>query len=303
VTLPSFLSRGSLPKRTKVVTVAGSAFAAAASILIATRYTRAEPSPTADPPGLRFGSASVKLSSDAPAWSSISIDHPHRASTLWTDAITARITFDESRTSRVGAPLGGRITGVQVEAGQVVHVGTPLFTIASSNLAELHGDITKADIETRGARVNLDRTQSLVDAGSLPGKELVAAKQALAEAELASQLARQKVSALKITSSSDSTLTVVAPRDGVIVEKHLAVGQQVDVTTGDLVAIADLSSVWVLADLFETDATGVHVGAAAQVSIDDGATQRDATIEQGCRRCVSSLSNIPRIAPSSASLR
>ena len=274
------LSPGSLPLRTKLVTTAVCVGIAIASIVTAARYTRAAPAPAAGPPGLHFGSDSVALSPTAPAWSALAVERPLHVTSRWSAPIPARIAFDESRASRVGAPLGGRITAVFVEPGQTVHVGQPLFQIASSNLAELHGEIAKAEIETRGAKIDLDRTQALVDAGSLPGKELVAAKQALAEAELAGRLARQKLGALEVTSSSDSAFTVVAPREGVVVEKHVAVGQQVDVSTGDLMAVADLSSVWVLADLFETEAATVHVGQAARVTVDSSSIQRDAVVEQ-----------------------
>lgn len=277
---PHLPPRSPLSPRARLVVVASSALVGLASIGIAMRYSRAEPAPAGDPPGLTFGSGSVALAPGAPAWSSVTVDHPHPAPELWTDPVPARITFDETRTSRLGAPLGGRITKVFAETGQAVKRGAPLLAIASSSLAELHNDIAKADVELRGAKLSFERTQALVEAGSLPGKELVTAKQGLTEAELAGQLGRQKLASLQVASASESAFTLTAPRDGVIVEKKVAVGQQVDSGTGDLVAIADLSSVWVLADLFETDTAGVVPGARAEVSLDNGETQLDGEIAQ-----------------------
>ncbi|HEY4176733.1 MAG TPA: efflux RND transporter periplasmic adaptor subunit [Kofleriaceae bacterium] len=270
----------SLPRRTRFAVLAGAACIALGSVLFAAHYSRAEPAPPASPPGLAFAKDNVTVGTDAPAWSALEIGSPKPAKALWTDSIPARVAFDEARTSRVGSPLAGRIASVLVESGQNVKAGTPLFTVTSSGLAEMHADAAKAALELKTAQIELDRTKALVDVGSLPAKELVSATQKLAEAQMAGQLAAQKLSSLAGKQSGGSTITIMAPRDGVVVEKHVAPGQQVDASTGDLVAIADLSSVWVVADLFETDATGVVPGAAAQVSVDEGATQIPATVTQ-----------------------
>ncbi|HEY4058255.1 MAG TPA: efflux RND transporter periplasmic adaptor subunit [Kofleriaceae bacterium] len=269
----------SLPRNTRFIVLAGAACIALGSILFAAHYSRAEPAPAPAPPGLAFGNDKVTVGHDAPAWSALQIGSPTPANALWTDTIPARVAFDEARTSRVGAPLAGRIASVLVESGQNVTAGTPLFTVTSPNLAEMHTDAAKAALELKTAQIELTRTQALVDAGSLPAKELVSAQQNVAEAQMAGQLAAQKISSLA-GKQNGTTITIVAPRDGVVVEKHVAPGQQVDATTGDLVAIADLSSVWIVADLFETDAAALVPGAAAQVSVDEGATEIPATVTQ-----------------------
>ncbi len=69
-----------------------------------------------------------------------------------------------------------------------------------------------------------------------------------------------------MSGAGDTAFTVTAPRDGVVVEKNLSVGQEVDASSGTVMAIADLSVVWVVADLFESDAGGVAAGAKVQVT-------------------------------------
>lgn len=59
-------------------------------------------------------------------------------------------------------------------------------------------------------------------------------------------------------------LTVVSPRDGVLVEKNILPAQQVNVESG-LVEVADLSQVWVVAELFEAAAAGILVGTKAKI--------------------------------------
>ena len=130
------------------------------------------------------------------------------------------------------------------------------------------------------AHTNLDRVQALVDAGSLPAKELVTAKQEAIEADLAEKLAQQKLAALRVAGGGDTSFTVTAPREGVVVEKTVSAGQLVDPSNGSLMAIADLSDVWVVADLFEHDAGTAAPGTKAKVSFPGGGADRDATVEQ-----------------------
>jgi membrane fusion protein, heavy metal efflux system len=250
------------------------------AIVLARHYQR--PDPPAEPaaPGMKVGSNSVALASGAPAWKVVKLGAPTAAAPHWSDPIPARVVFDEARTSRLGSPLAGRVTAVVAERGQHVKPGAPLFTVSSPGLAELHTDLAKAAAQRTTAHANLDRVQALVDAGSLPGKELVTAKQEATEADLSVQLADRKLAALKVTGGGDTSFTVTSPRDGVVVEKTVNSGQLVDPSNGSVMAIADLSDVWVVADLFESDVGVLAPGTKAKVSFPGGGADRDAVIEQ-----------------------
>jgi len=236
---------------------------------------------------MRVGSNAVTLSSDAPAWKVVKLGTPAAAEPHWSDPIPARVTFDETRTSRLGSPLAGRVTAVVVERGQRVRSGAPLFTVSSPNLAELRSELARTTAQRTTAHINLDRVQALVDAGSTPAKELVTAKQEATEADLAVQLAERKLAALRVAGGGDTSFTMTAPRDGVVVEKTVTSGQLVDPSNGSLMAIADLSTVWVVADLFESDVGAAAPGTQAKVSFPSsglgggpGGSERDAVIEQ-----------------------
>jgi RND family efflux transporter MFP subunit len=160
-----------------------------------------------------------------------------------------------------------------------VKSGDKLFTVSSPNLAELRADLDKATVERGTAKINYDRTKALVDAGSLPAKELVTAQQEVSEADLAVRLAQQKLSSLKVAGAGEASFTVTAPRDGVVVEKNVAVGQEVDTSAGSVMAIADLSDVWVVADLFENDVGALEPGDKAKVIVGQ-TTEVDGPIDQ-----------------------
>jgi RND family efflux transporter MFP subunit len=260
--------------------LAGAVLLGAVAILLARHYKRPEPPTEPKAPGMTVGSDTVTLANDAPMWGVVKVAPVEPSEPHWTDPVPARIVFDEARTSRLGSPLAGRITAAFVERGQHVKTGDKLFSVSSPGLAELRAEIEKTTVERGTAKVNYDRVKALVDAGSLPAKELVTAQQEVAEAELAVRLANQKLASLRVAGAGDAAaFTVTAPRDGVVVEKTVAVGQNVDASSGTVMAIADLSDVWVVADLFENDVGTLVSGAKAKVMI-GGTLELEGTVDQ-----------------------
>jgi RND family efflux transporter MFP subunit len=80
-------------------------------------------------------------------------------------------------------------------------------------------------------------------------------------------LAESKLASLSVSSSTDNEFTISSPRSGVVVEKNVLVDQQVTPDgSGALMVVADLSSVWVVAELFEGDAVDIREGALARVT-------------------------------------
>ena len=262
----------------RIPILVGAIILGGAAIVLARHYKRPDPPIEPAAPGMTVGSDGVTLTNDAPMWGVVKLAPAAASDPHWTDPVPARIVFDEARTSRLGSPLAGRVTSVMVERGQHVKTGDKLFSVSSPNLAELRADLEKANVEAGTAKVNYDRTKALVDAGSLPAKELVTVQQEVAEAELAVRLANQKLSSLKVAGAGEAAFTVSAPREGVIVEKTINVGQNVDASSGSVLAIADLSDVWVVADLFENDVGQVAPGTKAKVVV--GTNELDGSVDQ-----------------------
>lgn len=277
VTVPAPQAGQSSPLRVPIFV--GAVILGLGAVVLARHYKRPDPPTETKAPGMTVGSDAVTLANDAPMWGVVKLAPAQPSEPHWTDPVPARIVFDEARTSRMGSPLAGRVTGVLVERGQHVKMGERLFTVSSPGLAELRAELEKSAVEAGTAKVNYDRTKALVDAGSLPAKELVTSQQAVAEAELAVRLANSKLSSLKVTGNGEASFTVTAPRDGVVVEKTLNVGQNVDASSGSVMAIADLSDVWVVADLFENDVGQLVQGTKAKVII-GGTTEVDGQVDQ-----------------------
>jgi len=263
------------------MSLAVSALVAALSVILARAYQRPAPVPEPPAPGMTVGSDFVELVPGAPQWAVIEVKHPDAAQPNWTQPIPARVVFDESRTARLGTPLAGRVSAVYVAGGQPVKAGDPLFVVSSASLADLVANQQRAKVERDTAQASLRRTQDAADAQVVPEKELVVATQLLANAELALRLAEQKLQSLKVRSTGGASFTVTATRDGVVVERLVAVGQTVSPDNGSLIAIADLSSVWVVADVFGSHLAAVRHGTKTRILLGDSVdADRDATVDQ-----------------------
>jgi RND family efflux transporter MFP subunit len=240
----------------------------AATVWASSRFVRKAPNPIPAAVGMTVDHGTIALAADAPQWQVIELETAKAINNTWTDAVPAFVKVDDAKAARIGVPLAGRVTQVYVELGQLVAKGAPLFAVASPDLAALQVEQSKAKVDVEAAQGVLDRTKAIVDARALPEKEAVAAAQQLRQAELSANVAQSKLASLDVTSRSENEFVVHAPRAGRVVEKTVLPGQELSPGAETaLMLIADLSTVWVLADLFESDSDGVSPGVPARVTI------------------------------------
>ncbi len=114
----------------------------------------------------------------------------------------------------------------------------------------------------------------------LAEKLLVAAKRRLDEFEVALLGAQQRLTSINASNAGGASLTVTAPRSGVVVEKTVAIGKTVSPDNGSLMAIADVSSVWIVADLFPADIGGIAPGARAKIVVGNSDNDREGVVDQ-----------------------
>jgi cobalt-zinc-cadmium efflux system membrane fusion protein len=252
---------------TRMTGFSAAALVGCASIWISSGFTRGEREPLPPSPAMKVDDGAIALTPDAPQWQLLKLGVVQPAVMRWTDPVPARVQIDETRASKIQVPLSGRVTDVFVELGQRVKEGDPLFSVASPEIADLRAEREKAAVDLEVARSTLERTQALVASRALPAKEELLARQQFEDAEVSMKLAGAKLDSLRVSSKEDNAFTVTAPRAGVLVEKNVLIGQSVAPDAGSsLMVVADLSSVWVVADLFEAQATGVKEGAGAEVT-------------------------------------
>lgn len=255
------------PRNARVLSALIALLLGAAAITAAAMFSLKPPESVPPPPGITVSDQSVTLEENAPQWSVLRLAKATAPREIYSDPVPARVRIDETVAARVGSPLAGRVNSVFVELGQKVKKGDALFTVASGDLPTLRGEVEKSRVDVEVARAQYQRVHDMVAARLMPGKEELAAAAQKREAELALQASESKLQALRVASmKNDNEFKVVAPRDGVVVEKSVLPAQEVDSNT-TLIQIADVSNVWVLADLFESDASGIAAGTPARVTL------------------------------------
>lgn len=171
--------------------------------------------------------------------------------------------------------VSGRITRVAAELGQQVKRGQTIAQIFSPELAEAQTRYVSTRAALEAHDQELARTEKLVAIGAASKQELerIHAEHTARRAEVQSIAARLQLlglSARAIDSlgpgrAVEATTSVPAPIDGVVTKREANVGTNVDQAT-QLFTIVDLSSVWVVVDVYEKDFSLVRVGSTATVT-------------------------------------
>src|SRR5262245_39786175 len=108
------------PRPTRRYAWAAAAGVSAVAIFGAARFTPAGPPAAEGPTGVTADKTGAEVARDAPQWRFLKLGVAGSAVVGWTDPVPARIAIDETRASRLGTPLAGRVSRVFVELGQRV---------------------------------------------------------------------------------------------------------------------------------------------------------------------------------------
>jgi membrane fusion protein, copper/silver efflux system len=206
------------------------------------------------------GYAPVTIDSDRAAALQLTIAPVDEREFTRTIRTVGTIVVDETRTAHVHVKVRGWIDGIFVNfVGKKVATGEPLCAIYSQ-------DVYSAEIEFLSV---LDR------AGTRPKPDplLDAARQRLSLWDVP----KREVERLERTRQASRTFPLLAPRAGTVVAKEALQGMYVDPSV-ELYTLSDLSRVWVLADVYETDVPYVHIGDKAQLAIEGREAPLDATV-------------------------
>ena len=169
------------------------------------------------------------------------------------------VAYDETKLVDVNLKLDGWIQELYVDyTGKLVRTGDPLFTLYSPELLTTQNEYLLA-LKTRDQL----RASQVADAREYAERMVDAARDRL----VLWDLSPGQIASLETTRAPEKALVFHSPADGYVVEKQAMEGMHV--TAGDsLYQIADLSTVWVEADLYERELAAVRVGASAAVMVD-----------------------------------
>jgi membrane fusion protein, heavy metal efflux system len=190
---------------------------------------------------------------------------------------TAVLELNGDRVSRVNPRVTGRCVSVNASLGDRVRSGQTLAQIDSPEVDQAWSDYMKAKARLDLATRNVTREETLFQKKVSPEKDLLKARQELGEAEADMLLVREKFRLLGVDTGQVETNTngtthnhplipVPAPLSGVVVERSLTQGEMIG-PEKMIFTIADLSTLWLMIDIYERDIGGIRTGMETKLSI------------------------------------
>jgi membrane fusion protein, heavy metal efflux system len=182
--------------------------------------------------------------------------------------LPAVVEADPSRLVKVLPPLAGRITQLKVQLGERVKEGQPLAVLDSPDLGTAYADHERAIVILELARKNRDRARDLAKIGGTAVRELQQAETDYVTADVEHHRADARLRQIGVnpeTSDPMRTLTIAAPIAGSVIELDVGAGAFWNDPNATLLTIADLSAVWVTANVPEKDTALVVKGQPVEV--------------------------------------
>src|SRR6185503_18296013 len=213
---------------------------------------------------------------------------------------TGIVQANAYRATPVVSLVGGILRRVNVELGQSVVRGQTMAIIFSDELAQAQSRYLTAQADLEEHHKHHTRTTKLVEIGAASREELEQATTKLrsAESELASQrqrllllgLSPQRISSLRSPAQVSSEVSLPAPISGTVVARSANPGEVIQADK-EILRVADLSSVWVIGQVYEKDLGRIRVGSGTSITTEayPGRVYRgqisyvDPTIDPGTR--------------------
>jgi len=189
---------------------------------------------------------------------------------------TGVVDFDNDQATSVLAPFSGPVARLLVAPGDKVHQGQPLALVDSPDFSAAISAYRKALISAQNARRLADADKDLVQHEGVSRREAEQAQTDAASAEADRDAALQALVALDVDAGTIKAIQagravaraqgiIRAPIAGTVVEKLITPGQLLQAGTTQCFTVADLSKVWVMAQVSAAELATIRVGDPAQV--------------------------------------
>ncbi len=185
-------------------------------------------------------------------------------------SVTGVVNPDVARTVPVISLASGRIVEINARIGDEVKKGQLLFKVRSSDISGAFSDYRKAVVNEQLTKVQLDRAKILYDKGAIAQKDLEVAQNAEDSAIVDVDTTTEHLKLLgSDTNHPTGIVAVFAPVSGVIIEQNItmAAGVKTLDNSPNLFTIADLSTVWIICDVFENDMPTIRMGEYADIHL------------------------------------
>ncbi len=207
----------------------------------------------------------------------LTVDHPDQfplikateylaAPTL---SVTGTVNPDISRTVPVISLASGRVVEIRARLGDTVQKGQVLLRVQSPDIAGAFSDYRKAVADELLAAKQLERSQVLYDKGAISLSNLQLAEDTEQKAKVDVETTLEHLRVLGVDKDHPSgVVDIKAPVSGVITDQQVTNAAGVQGLAGsNPFTISDLTSVWILCDVYENDLKNVHIGETADITL------------------------------------
>jgi cobalt-zinc-cadmium efflux system membrane fusion protein len=191
--------------------------------------------------------------------------------------LTGSVTYNQFKTTPVFSAIGGPVHEILVAPGETVQAGAALLTVNSPDYSAARSAYIKAKDALQLAEKVLHRAEDLYAHGAIAEADLQVAQsnRTQAEADMVSSQDALRALGIKhpdtvVNTPGKTTLQIplLAPVGGEIVERLVGPGQLLQSGSTQCFTISDMSQVWVLVNVYQSDLAYVHVGDTVGINTD-----------------------------------
>jgi membrane fusion protein, heavy metal efflux system len=183
--------------------------------------------------------------------------------------VAGTVTPDVSRSVPVVSLASGRAVTIKARLGDTVQKGQLLMTIRSDDVSGGYSTYKMAVADEVLARAQYERAKDLYDHGAIAMNDLQVAQDTEDKAKVVVETSADHLRLLgNDPDKQNSSVDVFAPTSGVITDQQATTGSLVQsYSTPYPFTISDLSTIWVVCDVYENDLPTVHIGDAAEIQL------------------------------------
>lgn len=206
----------------------------------------------------------------------VQVDHPEQFSLVTATArtstsqlaVTGVVAPDVSRNVPVVTLASGRVAAIHARLGDTVQKGQLLLTVRSDDVSGAFSDYRKAVADEQLANAQFERSQDLFAHGAISQNDLQIAQDAEEKAKVDVETMAEHIRLLGNDPDRPNFMVdILAPVSGVITDQEVTNGSTVQSFSTNPFTISDLSTVWIVCDVYENDLPNVRLGDTTEIRL------------------------------------
>ena len=174
------------------------------------------------------------------------------------EALQGAVVYNEDVTSKITAPISGRVTKIFASIGDRVKLGQPLVMIDSPDFGQASADLIKAESDQTLKRQAFERAKTLFEGEVIAKKDFESAEADLKQAEAEHQRALNRLKNYGVSKNNNFVLSTKV--SGIVMERQVNPGSEVGPNnTNPLFVVSDPKQLWVQIEIPEKDLDKIHL--------------------------------------------